>query len=80
MTRDQVTHILTTITIATTMSEVQLKQNSTELFHEVKNLLQSLTNAVLEKVPKMDVLQRVSELCTRKRVRIMQIPPQELDT
>ena len=42
--------------------------------------MQSLTNAILEKVPQVDVLQRVAEISTGKRVRLAQIQPHELTT
>lgn len=80
MTSDQVTHILTTITMETTASEENLKQHSTEYFQELKNQLEFFTNTILEKVPEANVLLRVVELSTRKRVRIVQIPPRELET
>ena len=42
--------------------------------------MQSLTNAILEKVAQVDVLQRAAEISTRKRVRIVQIPPRALES
>ena len=56
MEDDQASHILVMITTATTESQVQLEQHSTKYFHQVKGLLQSLMNVILEKVPQVDVL------------------------
>ena len=42
--------------------------------------MQSLMNAILEKVPQVYVLQRVAEISIGKWVRIVQIPPRTLYT
>ena len=71
MARDQVTCILTAITAATTAIEAQVKQHSTEGFQVAKTQLQSLINAILEKVPESNVLQRTGELSIGKKVRLV---------
>ena len=68
--------------ITTVTSEIQeeVKKHSTKFFQQVKGLLQSLTNDVLEKVPQFDVMQREEEICMEKMMRIVQIPPWALET
>ena len=56
MMEDQVIWILVMITTVTNESQVEVKKHLTRYFHQVKGLLQSLMNDILEKVPHMDVL------------------------
>ena len=58
MQKDQVNRIIIAITTTTSTSEAQLKDHSTGLFHQVKNLLSTLTNPVLVMVPHDSVTQR----------------------
>ena len=80
MAGEKVNCIIADITTMTNASKVQLWKKSTEGFQEVNTQLQSLVNSILEKVPEANVVQQTGELNTGKKVRIVQILPQELDT
>ena len=80
MTWNQVTHTLATITTVTTASKTHVKQHSKKGFEEVKTQLQYFINAILEKVPEANVLQRTGELSIGKKVRLVQIMLRVLET
>ena len=75
MVEDQVSRILASITTMTNEIQVEVKHDSMEYFQQVKRLLKSLTNSILEKVPHTNMLQRVSKISTGKRVHLVHILP-----
>ena len=79
MAKDQVDCIIVVITTATSASEAQLKDYSTGFFHKVKNLLSTLTNAVVNRVPQADITHREAKIATGKRFCIVKIPPWSLE-
>ena len=80
MTEEKLSRIIAAITTSNDATREQMKKKMTDRFHEVKTRLDSLIDAVLNKVLEATTVQKVGLINTRTQIQNVQIPSHAIKT